>query len=176
MNVLTLLQINVSSSFLQIYFISSSLKSSGLTSDAKGCKVPRRVKSRIRLECLNNIPRDSDFQYDKNGPLSLMYLSVERLRWEPRTKEGRTFRVKRMIWGFFLVLGDTENQLTLAVLFAIPFPSSCDLCSRTRANSSARRPRPWNDDILLFPRHFSSLTVHSKSERSVLALKTGPFR
>ena len=39
---------------------------------------------------------------------------------------------------FFLVLGDTENQLKLAVLFAIPFPSSCDLCSRTRANSSAQ--------------------------------------
>ena len=67
MNKLTLLQINVSSSFLQIYFISSSLNSSGLTSDAKGCKMPRREKSRMRREYLNNIPRDSDFQHDKNG-------------------------------------------------------------------------------------------------------------
>ena len=39
---------------------------------------------------------------------------------------------------FFFVLGDTETQLKFAVLSAILFPSSCDLCSRTRANSSAQ--------------------------------------
>ena len=51
----------------------------------------------------------------------LLYLSVERLRWEPRTKEGRTFKVKRMIWGFFLVLGDTE--ISLSSQFYLRFPS-----------------------------------------------------
>lgn len=158
MNIQTLLQINVSSSFLQIYFISSSLNSSGLTSDAKGCKMPRREKSRMRREYLNNIPRDSDFQYDKNGTF-VVFIS-RKTEMGAEDKRGKNIQSETDDFGIFFQFQGTL-KLSLSSQFYLRFPSLPPVTCAAEAERILvlRRPRPTNDDILLFPRHFSSLTV-----------------
>lgn len=120
MNIQTLLQINVSSSFLQIYFISSSLNSSGLTSDAKGCKMPRRVKSRMRLEYLNNIPRDSDFQHDKNGTFVVFISRKTEIGAED--ERGKNIQSETDDLGIFFQFQGTL-KISLSSQFYLRFPS-----------------------------------------------------